>query len=71
MYLRHTRALGTKEFACKYSRKRGWFKCKRVYKICYLQTSMKVRVLYNSEDHFHEKDDTYLTENKYYYAGLG
>ena len=45
MYLRNRRDLGTKEFACKYSRKMGWFKCKGVYKIQYIneyKTSMKV-----------------------------
>ena len=50
MYLRNKGVCETKEFACKYIKKLGWFKCKRLYKIIYMRTSMKIRVWYNSED---------------------
>ena len=48
-------------FTCKYSRKRGFFKCPIQYKVHYLMTTEEVMVESNTRSHIHKEDNNYTT----------
>ena len=57
-----------KNYICKYSEKRGWKKCPRQYKICFLNTSMDIMTFCTIEEHFHEENPTFTTKSNYHWT---
>ena len=55
-------------FVCKYFDKRGWKKCLRQYKICYLNSCMQIMIFTTVEKHCHEEDLEYCTKENYHWT---
>ena len=53
-------------WGCKFGLKAGYHKCQRLVKLEYLNSSMAVVVLDNTEAHRHEADPNYMTAGKKY-----
>ena len=59
---------GRKEtYACKFSQRKGYKVCKRLYTVVYPDTDFRVLV-FEEEDHFHEEASSYKTNQNYHWT---
>ena len=58
----------TKLFVCKYSYKKGWVSCPRMYKVSYSNSSMSIEVFASVKDHSHNIDSGFVTNTNFHWT---